>query len=70
MANSLESKMRVVVPYRLFGHACQRLRCFRMHADDERRGEAVSNPSARHADEFIDPLSGTKINADTGEVLE
>ena len=38
--------------YRLFGHACQRLRCFRIHADDDRRGDAMSNPSARRADEL------------------
>ena len=28
--------------YRLFGHAWQRLRCFRMHADDDRRDDAMS----------------------------
>ncbi len=28
--------------YRLFAHACQRLRCFRMHADDDRRDDAMS----------------------------
>ena len=41
MANSLESKTRIVDLYRLFGHACQRRRCFRTHADDEFRRETA-----------------------------
>lgn len=41
MANSLESKTRIVDLYRLFGHACQRRRCFRTHDDDEFRRETA-----------------------------
>lgn len=39
-------------PYRLFRHACWRLRCFRMHVGDDRRDDSTSNPSARYTDEF------------------
>ena len=52
MANSRESKTRIVVLYRLFGHECQRLRCFRMHADDDRRDDAMPNPDVKHTHEF------------------
>ena len=38
--------------YRLFAHACQRLRCFRMHADDDRRDDAMPNPDVKHTHEF------------------